>query len=95
MNSKVILLDDAAYYGLPEAKPERPFAQVEWIFEQRLSRVPSDSGQSNYRYALGFYLKFLMETEGGAPFVLKERWDTLSLVRFRTWLLTQERLFAH
>ena len=92
MNSKVILLDDAAYYGLPEAKPERPFAQVEWIFEQRLSRVPSDSGQSNYRYALGFYLKFLMETEGGAPFVLKERWDTLSLVRFRTWLLTQERL---
>lgn len=91
MNDKVISLDDAAYFGLPAATPERPFAQVEWIFEQRSSRVPSESGQNNYRYALGFYLKFLAETERGKPFALRERWDTLSLVRFRTWLLTQER----
>lgn len=91
MTDNVISLDDAAYYGLPKATPERPFAQVEWIFEQRLSRVQSESGQGNYRYALSFYLKFLMETEGNTPFVLTERWDTLALVRFRTWLLTQER----
>lgn len=90
MTAKVISLDDAAYYGLPEATAERPFVQVEWIFEQRLSRVPSESGKGNYRYALSFYLKFLDETEGNAPFVLKDRWDTLSLIRFRTWLLTQE-----
>lgn len=91
MNSRVISLCEAPYYGLPEASVENPFAQVEWIFEQRLSRVPSKSGKDNYRYALGFYLRFLQETEGTAPFVLKERLDSLALVRFRTWLLTQEK----
>lgn len=91
MNSKVISLGDAAYYGIPEATAEHPFAQVEWVFEQRLSQVPSESGKENYRYALGFYLRFLRETEATAPFVLKERWDSLALIRFRTWLLTQEQ----
>lgn len=91
MNSRVIPLDEAAYYGLPEATVEQPFTQVTWIFEQRLSRVPSKEGKTNYRYALSFYLRFLHETEGLAPFAIKERWDSLALVRFRTWLLTQEK----
>lgn len=91
MNSNVISLGDAAYYGLPEATAEHPFVQVEWIFEQRLSRVPSKSGKENYRYALGFYLRFLQESEPPVPFFLRERWDSLALVRFRTWLLTKEQ----
>lgn len=91
MNSKIISFGEAAYYGLPEATAEQPFAQVTWVFEQRLSRVPSKGGKDNYRYALSFYLKFLQETEGTAPLVLRERWDSLALVRFRTWLLTQEQ----
>jgi hypothetical protein len=91
MSSNVISLEDAAYYGLPTATTEHPFVQVEWIFEQRLSRVPSKSGKENYRYALGFYLRFLEESEPKVPFVLRERWDSLALVRFRTWLLTIEQ----
>jgi integrase len=91
MNSRVIHLDEAAYYGLPEATTEQPFAQLTWIFEQRLSRVSSKEGKANYRYALSFYLRFLQETEGVAPFAIKKRWDSLALVRFRTWLLTQEK----
>lgn len=91
MNSRVISLAEAPYYGLPEASAEHPFSQVEWIFEQRLSRVPSKDGKNNYRYALSFYLKFLQETNGTVPFALKEHWDSLALVRFRTWLLTQEK----
>lgn len=91
MNSSVVSLSDASYLGLPEASAERPFAQVEWIFEQRWSRVPSKDGKANYRYALSFYLRFLQETEGTAPFALKEHWDSLAFVRFRTWLLTQEK----
>lgn len=90
MTSNVVSLNDAAYYGLPAATAEHPFAQVNWIFEQRLSRVPTESGKENYRYALGFYLDFLQETVGAAPFALRERWDSLALVRFRTWLLTRE-----
>lgn len=91
MNSRVISLSDAPCRGLPEVSTERPFAQVEWIFEQRLSRVPSKDGKDNYRYALSFYLRFLQGTEGTAPFSIKEQWDSLALVRFRTWLLTLEK----
>lgn len=91
MNSKVIPLSEAPYYGLPKTSVHQPFAQVEWIFEQRQSRVPSKSGQDNYRYAKSYYLKFLNETGDTTPFVLRERWDSLALVRFRTWLLTQEK----
>lgn len=91
MNLRVIPLSEASYYGLPNTTAEHPFAQVEWIFEKRLSRVLSSDGKTNYRYALRFYLKFLQETEGNAPFLLKEHWDSLALVRFRTWLLTQEK----
>lgn len=91
MNSRVTPLAEAPYYGLPEASIEQPFVQVEWIFEQRLSRVPSKSGQENYRYAKNYYLKFLNETGETSPFLLRERWDSLALVRFRTWLLTQKQ----
>lgn len=89
MTTKIVSLDDAALYGLPEASAADPFAQVRWIFNLRGSRVPSSSGQANFDYALGFYKRFLQETEGMTPYVLKERWDNLSLLRFRTWLLSQ------
>lgn len=91
MNSNVILLAEAPKYGLPNASVEQPFAQVEWIFKQRLSRVPSKSGKKNYLYALNIYLRFLKETEGPTPFVIKERWDSLSLVRFSAWISAQEK----
>ncbi|MCT7307119.1 site-specific integrase [Ralstonia wenshanensis] len=91
MTSNVVSLLDAALYNIPAPTASNPFAQVEWIFHQRLSRVRSESGKDNYRYALSYYLKFLRETHGESPYILRERWDTLAMARFKAWLLTREK----
>jgi hypothetical protein len=91
VSNSVVSLAGAEFQNIPTPTDEQPFLQVEWIFKQRLSRVPSESGKDNYRYALRFYSKFLRETHGESSYVLKERWDGLAMVRFKAWLLTQEQ----
>lgn len=91
MTNNVISLPEAALYNIPSPTADNPFAQVGWIFQQRLSRVRSESGKDNYRYALSYYLKFLRERHGESPYLLRERWDSLAMLRFKTWLLAQEQ----
>jgi integrase len=86
MSSNVTFIDEAKLLGLPKATEEKPFAQVEWIFQLRQSQVRSSSGQENYNYALGYYLRHLQEAERKRPYILQERWDSFALIRFRVWL---------
>ncbi|MDO3623579.1 hypothetical protein Q3O98_21110 [Ralstonia pseudosolanacearum] len=91
MTSNVVSIHAPRYLGVPNATAQDPFSQVDWIFQQRLSRVPSRSGRDNYRYARTFYLKYLKETHGLSPYVLCVQWDSLAMVRFKAWLLAQEQ----
>ncbi|MBP0597762.1 site-specific integrase [Herbaspirillum sp. LeCh32-8] len=86
MSGKVVLFDEATILGLPKATDEDPFAQIKWIFEERRKRTPSNSGKKNYASALQYYLRFIEETEGNRPFVLKERWGLFSLIQYVSWM---------
>ncbi|AZG13804.1 hypothetical protein [Cupriavidus pauculus] len=90
MVNKTVPLHPNTHNHVPKPTAENPFVQLEWIFALRQSRVPSESGQGNYRYALKFYLRFAREKYGESPFILKERWGLLAMVVFKTWLLSQE-----
>jgi hypothetical protein len=86
MNPNVISFNESVHYGCPTPSESDPYAQVKWIFEERGSRVPTKSGQDNYRYALSHFLKYLQESHGDKPYLLKNEWDSLVLIRFKAWL---------
>lgn len=86
MTARVIDLDEIRLLGVPEPSGERPHVMLDWLFEQRLSRVPSKSGKKNYMSGLSYYKKFVKELVGNAPFDTREHWGMLALVQFKSWM---------
>lgn len=86
MTPRVIDLDEIRLLGVPEPSAERPHVMLDWLFEQRWSRVPSKSGKKNYMSGLAYYKKFVKELVGNAPFDTREHWGMLALVQFKSWM---------
>lgn len=82
----IIPLDLQEYGRPPDPSPQHPFAQVDWIFEKRMNRVPSHSGKGNYKAALNYYKNFLVVTRGSSPYLLHEQWNEFALLSFRQYL---------
>lgn len=78
---------------MPEPTVENPYAQIEWIFRDKMMLYQTKSTQSNYRSACSFYINFLRETNNFNPnltsdprFYLKSNWDLMALVKLETWI---------
>jgi hypothetical protein len=86
MTTPIISLDEVRLTNAPTPTAKTPYAMLEWLFEQRLARVPSDSGKDNYRFALTYYKRYVQATVGEAPFDTRTHWGILALVQFKSWL---------
>jgi hypothetical protein len=78
---------------MPEPTPEHPYAQVDWIFREKMSLYEKSHTKENYKAALAFYKKFLQETsnynpllDGDARFYIKDEWDVMALHKVKQWL---------
>jgi Phage integrase family len=78
---------------LPEPKRENPYAQVDWIFKERMSLCENKHTRYNYSTALVFYKRFLEETKNYNPlldadprFYIKDEWDVMALQKVKQWV---------
>jgi hypothetical protein len=78
---------------LPEPTFDRPDAQVDWIFQQKMALYENDDTKNNYRNGLAFYKKFLRQTsnynstlEEDPRFHIQNEWDVLALKKVRQWI---------
>ncbi|HEU4593880.1 MAG TPA: hypothetical protein VFS10_01840 [Pyrinomonadaceae bacterium] len=78
---------------VPEPTLENPYAQVDWIFKEKMSLYENEESKSNYRSALAFYKKFLQETnnynpllDGDPRFNIKDEWDVMALHKVKQWI---------
>lgn len=79
--------------NMPEPTAENPYAQVEWIFREKMLTYENKHTQGNYQAALTFYIRFLRETNNYNPhlstdprFYLAKEWDSTALVKLERWL---------
>jgi hypothetical protein len=86
VTAHIVDLDEVRILDVPKPTIEQPHLMLDWLFEQRWSRVPSDSGKKNYMAALTYYKKFVQEVVGNAPFDTRQRWGMLALVQFKSWM---------
>ncbi len=80
---------------IPEPTYKKPYAQVDFIFQQIASLKYNRHTQENYKTALAFYKKFLKETNNydnslssDPRFYLKKHWDEFALLKVKTYIDT-------
>lgn len=78
---------------LPEPTHENPYAQVDWIFKEKMSLIVNKNTRHNYSAALVFYKRFLEETNNYNPFLdgdprfyVKDGWDVMALHKVKQWV---------
>src|ERR1700752_1521891 len=78
---------------LPEPTLENPYAQVDWIFNERMSLPEAEHTKNNYRMAVVFYKRFLRETNNyntlldkDPRFYIKDEWDAMALHKVKRWI---------
>jgi hypothetical protein len=81
--NKVISLDPRHYGRPPAPTKAKPFAQVEWIFNQRSNRAQNADTKSNYKSAKTFFISHVEAIHGRKPYFLTQMWDELAMVRFK------------
>ncbi len=79
---------------MPEPTFENPYAQVDWIFKEKMSLYENDDSKANFRTALAFYKKFLQETnnynpllDGNPRFYIRDEWDVMALHKVKQWVV--------
>jgi Phage integrase family len=93
---------------LPKPTLERPYAQIDFIFQQVANVKHNKATQNNYKSANTFYKKFLEVTHNYDPrlvqdprFFINRYWDELSLTKVKTYIeqnnvrSTEEYLTSH
>jgi integrase len=82
-------------FHLPMPPPtlENPYAQVDWIFNEKMSLYENKDTKDNYRLGLTFYKRFLRETNNYNPlldvdprFYIKNEWDVMALHKVKQWI---------
>lgn len=78
---------------MPEPTLENPYAQVDWIFKEKMSLYENERTKENYETALAFYRRFLQETSNYNPildddprFYIKDEWDVMALHKVKQWI---------
>lgn len=78
---------------MPEPTSENPYAQVDWIFEQKMSLYEKEDSRANYRSGLAFYKKFVQQTNNYNPlldsdphFYIRDEWDVMALHKVKQWI---------
>jgi len=78
---------------IPEPTVENPYAQVDWVFKEKLSLYKKEDTKANYKTALAFYKRFLQETNNYNPlldkdprFYIKDEWDVMALHKVKQWI---------
>jgi integrase len=82
-------------FHLPMPVPtiDNPYAQVDWIFKEKLSLYEKHDTKNIYRNALTFYKRFLKETNNYNPaldsdprFYIQEEWGVMALHNVKQWI---------
>lgn len=78
---------------MPEPTLENPYAQVDWIFREKMSLYENEGTKNNFKSALRLYKRFLQETnnyrpmlEGDSRFYIKDAWDAMALHKVKQWI---------
>jgi hypothetical protein len=78
---------------MPDPTFENPYAQVDWIFKEKMSLYEKEDSRSNYRSGLAFYKKFLQQTnnynallDSDPRFHIRDEWDVMALHKVRQWI---------
>src|SRR5947207_5111379 len=78
---------------LPTPTLACPYAQLDWIFTDKASLYSKKSTKDNYLSGLGFYKRFLRETnnfsktlEHDPRFFINREWDVFALNKIKTWM---------
>lgn len=81
------------HLSMPEPTLENPYAQVEWIFRQKMSLYDKKWSSENYKTGLTFYKRFLEDTnnynpalDGDPRFYIKDEWDVMALHKVKQWI---------
>jgi hypothetical protein len=79
--------------ALPQPTREHPYAQVDWIFKEKMLLCENKHTRANYSTALVFYKRFLEETnnynpllDGDPRFYIKDEWDVIALHKVKQWV---------
>lgn len=71
-------------YGRPpEPSIQRPFAQLEWAFDQYAALKTNAATKQNYQSAKRLYIKILRAQGFKGPFILAEQWDQFAPIKLR------------
>jgi len=78
---------------LPEPTRDNPYAQLDWIFNDKASLYSNPGSGQNYASALAFYKRFLRHThnysaklEKDPRFFLAREWDIFALHKVKAWI---------
>lgn len=81
--------------SMPEPTSENPYAQVDWIFKEKIALYEKEDSKANYRAALNFYKRYLQDTNNYSPqldddsrFYIKDEWDVMALHKVKQWIET-------
>lgn len=70
-------------HSVPEATPENPFIQIEWVFDRVIRFHSQKSTRQNYEGGKKFFLEHLNSTGFTGPYLLKIEWDSFCILKFR------------
>jgi integrase len=78
---------------MPEPTLDKPYAQVDWVFQEKMSLYEIEDSKNNYQTALHFYKRFLQETNNYNPqladdprFYIKDEWGAMALHKVKQWI---------
>lgn len=75
---------------MPAPSDQEPWAQVEWLFDQRASLAHSKSNKSNFASAKKHFLNFLSRQSPAAsapsPYWVNREFDEYTLLRFKQYI---------
>ncbi len=78
---------------MPEPTFAAPYAQVEWIFREKMLQYENKNTQSNYQAGCSFYINFLRQTNNynsglaaDPRFYLAQEWNATALLKLERWL---------
>lgn len=92
---QVLAMSKLIEFQLPIPQPthENPYAQVDWIFREKISLCENKYTKYNYSSALAYYKRFLEETrnynpllDGDPRFYIKDEWDVTALHKIKQWI---------
>lgn len=70
-------------HNVPEATPETPFIQIEWVFERIIRFHSNKSTKQNYESGKKFFLEHLHAIGFRGPYLLKKEWDSFCILKLR------------